>query len=176
VFIERLEDAKRRQAQEYGELAGYAINTDATDFVLPNPEAQGAVRRTGAPPPGLSPDQIDIVSTPATGTDSGDIQECAGRCGRPSANRPGPASTTPKSFIGHAIGAAPEHWSSRATCPRSTMACATRRSTSMNWIQPASCQAWWDQAREIGHPQYVLNNSFGMLGVNSVAIIKKFSV
>ncbi|MEZ6109955.1 MAG: hypothetical protein R3C99_02910 [Pirellulaceae bacterium] len=36
----------------YGELVGYAMNTDATDFVLPNPERQAecvelALRRAG---------------------------------------------------------------------------------------------------------------------------------
>src|SRR5678816_1239058 len=38
--LERLDDALARKAKIYGELAGYAINTDATDFVLPNPERQ----------------------------------------------------------------------------------------------------------------------------------------
>src|SRR6186997_315019 len=38
VFVlERLSDAKSRGAKIHGELAGYAMNTDATDFVLPNP-------------------------------------------------------------------------------------------------------------------------------------------
>jgi len=30
------------------------------------------------------------------------------------------------------------------------------------------------QAASVGKPKYVLNNSFGMLGINSVAIIKKY--
>src|SRR5262245_8944948 len=52
--LERLDDAKARGAKIYGELAGYAINTDATDFVLPNPERQAecivpANRRPGLP-------------------------------------------------------------------------------------------------------------------------------
>src|SRR5690606_27237486 len=38
--LERLSDAKARGAHLYGELVGYAMNTDATDFVLPNPERQ----------------------------------------------------------------------------------------------------------------------------------------
>ena len=38
--LERLDDAKRRSATIYGELVGYAMNTDATDFVLPNSERQ----------------------------------------------------------------------------------------------------------------------------------------
>ena len=30
-----------------------------------------------------------------------------------------------------------------------------------------------NQPREIGDVQYILNNSFGMLGINSVVIVKK---
>ena len=30
-----------------------------------------------------------------------------------------------------------------------------------------------NEAREVGEVEYVLNNSFGMLGINSVVIIKK---
>ena len=30
-----------------------------------------------------------------------------------------------------------------------------------------------NQPREIGRPSYILNNSFGMLGINSVVIIKR---
>ena len=31
-----------------------------------------------------------------------------------------------------------------------------------------------NEAREIPQPVYVLNNSFGMLGINSVVVVKKF--
>jgi 3-oxoacyl-[acyl-carrier-protein] synthase II len=33
-----------------------------------------------------------------------------------------------------------------------------------------------NQPREIGRVNYILNNSFGMLGINSVVIIQKFSL
>jgi len=38
--LERLDDARGPRAKIYGELAGYAINTDATDFVLPIPSGR----------------------------------------------------------------------------------------------------------------------------------------
>src|SRR5262245_3761630 len=73
VFVlERLADARRRGARIYGELAAYAMNTDATDFVLPNAERQAECVRLALRRGGLEPDQIDIVSTHATGTDTGD--------------------------------------------------------------------------------------------------------
>ena len=42
--LERLDQATSRGAKIYGELAGYAMNTDATDFVLPNPGTAGGMR------------------------------------------------------------------------------------------------------------------------------------
>ena len=74
--LERLSDAKARGAQIYGELVGYAMNTDATDFVLPNPERQAECINMALKRAGLEAEQIDIVSTHATGTASGDSQEC----------------------------------------------------------------------------------------------------
>ncbi len=38
--LERFDDAQRRGAKIYGELVGYAMNSDASDFVLPNPSQQ----------------------------------------------------------------------------------------------------------------------------------------
>ena len=50
-----------------------------------------------------------------------------------------------------------------------------RRSTSINWTPSARLQGLVvNEAREIGRPKYILNNSFGMLGINSVAIIRRF--
>ena len=52
------------------------MNTDATDFVLPNPERQAQCVQMALEKAGLQPNQIDLVSTHATGTSSGDFQEC----------------------------------------------------------------------------------------------------
>ena len=103
--LERLSDAKKRDANILAEIVSYAINTDATDFVLPNPERQAQCIEMALERAGLPADAIDIVSTHATGTSSGDSQEC-------SALRrafDGCESThfnNTKSFIGHAMGAA----------------------------------------------------------------------
>ena len=55
VFVlERLEDALKRGAQIYGEIKGYATNTDATDFVLPNSQRQSECMRSALEMPPLS--------------------------------------------------------------------------------------------------------------------------
>ena len=55
--LERLEDAQARNAKIYGEIAGYAINSDASDFVLPNPERQAWMEAVAAlKKAGIKPD------------------------------------------------------------------------------------------------------------------------
>ncbi len=104
--LERLSDARARGAKIYGEIVGYAMNSDASDFVLPNPERQAECMRLALQRAGLAPEQIDIVSTHATGTDQGDAQECEAL--RRGLRRPATARcfNNTKSFIGHAMGAA----------------------------------------------------------------------
>ncbi len=103
--LERLSDARARGAKIYGEIVGYAMNSDATDFVLPNPDRQAECIAPALDRARISADQIDIVSTHATGTTSGDTQEC-----RALRQVFGGSSRTrfnnTKSFIGHAMGAA----------------------------------------------------------------------
>lgn len=170
--LERLSDASRRGATIFGELVGHAINTDATDFVLPNPDRQAECIQLALRRGGLAPEQIDIVSTHATGTDSGDTQECVAlRQVFGSSQRTHFNNT--KSFIGHAMGAAGAlELAGNLAAFRDGVCHAT---INVDELDPA-CQLPGlvvNQPREIGRPTYILNNSFGMLGINSVVIIKR---
>ena len=105
-MLERFDDAKKRGAKIYGELVGYAMNSDASDFVLPNPVAASPLHGVGAQQGSAStPSDIDLVSTHATATDSGDVQECIA-LRKVFHNGSQPAVNNTKSFIGHAMGAA----------------------------------------------------------------------
>lgn len=174
VFVlERLDDARRRGATIYGELASYAINTDATDFVLPNPERQAECVEIALKRAGLAPEQIDIVSTHATGTGQGDAQECDAlrrvflRSERTFFNNT-------KSFIGHAMGAAGAlELAGNLGAFRDGVCHAT---INVDELDP-DCRLTTlvaNEPREIGPVRYILNNSFGMLGINSVVIIEKY--
>lgn len=170
--LERLSDAKRRGANIYGELVGHAINTDATDFVLPNPERQAQCMQLALKRAGLTADQIDIVSTHATGTDSGDAQECDA-LRRVFGGTEKTHFNNTKSFIGHAMGAAGAlELAGNLSSFQDGVCHAT---INVDELDP-QCQLpglVLNQPREIGRPQYVLNNSFGMLGINSVVIIER---
>ncbi len=103
--LERMSDARDRGAKIYGEIAGWAINSDASDFVLPNPDRQAQCIAAAMKRAGVTADDVDIVSTHATGTASGDVQECQALrkvFGGSSRTR----FNNTKSFIGHAMGAA----------------------------------------------------------------------
>ena len=171
--LERLSDAKKRSAQIYGEIAGYAMNTDATDFVLPNSERQTQCMNMALQRAGLVAEQIDIVSTHATGTGMGDVLECAAV-----RNVFGNSSKTwvnnAKSFIGHTMGAAGalELAGNLVSFDDGVV----HPTINLDEIDP-ECQMdqiVGNQPKEIGGIEYILNNSFGMLGINSALIIKKF--
>jgi 3-oxoacyl-[acyl-carrier-protein] synthase II len=172
-LLERLDDAKRRGAQIYGELVGYAMNTDATDFVLPNPERQAECMNMALRRAGLAAEEIDIVSTHATGTDSGDTQECDA-LRRVFGKSEKTYFNNAKSFIGHAMGAAGALELAGNLSAFSDGVC--HATINVDELDP-QCQLnglVLNQPREIGRPRFILNNSFGMLGINSVVIIERF--
>ncbi len=52
------------------------MNSDARDFVLPYGERQAECMQLALDRAGLKPADIDLISTHATGTKQGDIEEC----------------------------------------------------------------------------------------------------
>jgi 3-oxoacyl-[acyl-carrier-protein] synthase II len=170
--LERYSDAARRGAKIYGELAGWAINSDATDFVLPNPERQAQCMEQALRRAGLAADEVDIVSTHATGTDSGDTQECQalrqvfGRAERTRLNNT-------KSFIGHAMGAAGALELAGNLPAFEDGVCHATINVDRLDPQCALEGLVVNQPQETGGVRTILNNSFGMLGINSVLIVTK---
>jgi 3-oxoacyl-[acyl-carrier-protein] synthase II len=171
--LERLDDARRRGARIYGELAGYAMNTDATDFVLPNPERQAQCVESALKRAGLVAEEIDIVSTHATGTTSGDAQECDA-LRRVFGNSQRTHFNNTKSFIGHSMGAAGALELAGNLVAFEDGVC--HATINVDDLDP-ECELPGlviNQPRELQRATYVLNNSFGMLGINSVVIVKRF--
>lgn len=170
--LERYSDATKRGAKIYGELVGWSMTSDATDFVLPNPTQQARCMNQALKRAGLNAEDIDIVSTHATATPSGDVQECIalrtvfGESKRTHINNT-------KSFIGHAMGAAG----------------SLELAGNLPSFQDGVCHATinvddldpecdlpglvLNEPRETQGVEYILNNSFGMLGINSAVIIKR---
>jgi 3-oxoacyl-[acyl-carrier-protein] synthase II len=172
--LERLEHALARGARIYGEIIGYASNSDATDMVLPNPERQAQCMAAALNRAGLVPEDVDLVSTHATGTPAGDAQECQAirqvfgeACSRTHFNNT-------KSFIGHAMGAAGvlelagnlPAFKDRVVHPTINVDTLDPKCALPNLVL--------NEPRQVERVDTILNNSFGMVGINSVLIVSRF--
>ena len=172
-LLERLSDAKTRRAEIHGEVLGYAMNTDATDFVLPNPERQAECVRLALQRAAVAPSEVDIVSTHATGTMSGDVQECAA-LRTVFAECPNTRFNNTKSFIGHTMGAAGALELAGNLASFRDRVC--HPTINVDHLDPACELAGLvlNEPQESQRIDVVLNNSFGMLGINSVVVVGRY--
>jgi len=173
-LLERLEDALARGAKIYGEVLGYCVNSDAADYVLPNSERQAECMNRTIERSDMSASDVDLVSTHATATAIGDVQECkALRRVFADSNRTYVNNT--KGFIGHTMGAA-----------GALELAGNLPAFEDQLIHPSLNVDNLDPECELrnlvfGEPvkakqvDVILNNSFGMLGINSSLIIRRFS-
>ncbi len=171
--LERLESALARGAKIYGEISGYCINSDATDYVLPNPVRQAECVRAALARAGMKPSDIHIVNTHATATPMGDVQECEA-IRTAFADCPDTYINNTKSYIGHCMGAAGAL--ELAVNLPSFDDLIVHPTINVDNLDP-KCDI---PGLVINHPKKVakvdtiLNNSFGMLGINSTLIVKRF--
>ena len=175
VFVlERLPDALRRGANIICEVAGYAMNSDACDPVMPSAERQADCVTAAIERAGIEPGDIDIVSTHATSTEAGDVQEAVAIRQVFGDHRDVYVNNT-KSFIGHAMGAA------GALELAGNFGSLTDRlvhpTINVRELDPecAMRNLVLDEPRRVEKVDFILNNSFGMLGINSVVVIKRYA-
>ncbi|MBU0964822.1 MAG: beta-ketoacyl-[acyl-carrier-protein] synthase family protein [Proteobacteria bacterium] len=171
--LERLDRALERGARIYGEIVGHAMNSDARDFVLPYGPRQAECMLLALKRAGLAPEDIDIINTHATGTRQGDVEECR-------AIREvfaGSSSTyinNTKSVIGHAMGAAGV-----------LELAGNLPSFEDGFVHPTINLDNLDTdcalpnivahfPKQLDNVSTILNNSFGMVGINSAVIVRKF--
>ncbi len=172
--LERMDDALARGARIYAEIAGYGVNSDASDYVLPNPVRQAECIRKSIAHAGLRPADIHIVNTHATATLLGDIQECEAIRAVFGEGCPDTFVNNTKSFIGHCMGAAGA-LELAGNLP-SFDDLTVHATINVDDLDPACALPGLvlnvpAKARRI---DTILNNSFGMLGINSTLIVKRF--
>ena len=102
LVLEEYEHAKARGAKIYGEIVGYAANSDGFDMVAPSGE--GAVRCMKLAMSTLGGRTIDYLNPHGTSTPVGDSREMEAVRGVFGAKPPLISST--KSLTGHSLGAA----------------------------------------------------------------------
>jgi 3-oxoacyl-[acyl-carrier-protein] synthase II len=173
LVLERLSDARRRGAQIYAELIGYATTCDAYHVTAPHPAGDGAARamQRALARARLSPQQIDYINAHATSTPAGDLAETLAikRAFGEYANSV-PISST-KSMTGHLTSAA-----------GAIEAVATILALQHGLIPPTinleqpdpECDL--DYVPNSARPaalQIAMSNSFGFGGINGVLIFQK---
>jgi 3-oxoacyl-[acyl-carrier-protein] synthase II len=108
LVLERLDDARRRGAPLYAEVAGFGIAADGHHMTAPEPGGDGIVRsmRAALRSAGISPDDVDHVNAHGTGTEQNDRAETAAvkRVFGERARRIPIVSI--KGMVGHCLGAA----------------------------------------------------------------------
>lgn len=172
--LEYLEKALERGAHIYGEIIGYAMNSDAKDFVLPYGKRQAECMRLALDRAGLEPKDIDLVNTHATGTKQGDIEECKAIREVFSDCQSTYINNT-KSIIGHAMGAAGVlELAGNLPAFDDNMIHPTINIENLD-PECALHNLVVNEAKEVEAVNTILNNSFGMVGINSTVIVKKYS-
>ena len=102
VVLEEYERAKARGAKIYGEIVGYAANSDGFDMVAPSGE--GAVRCMRLAMADLGGRRIDYLNPHGTSTPVGDVKEMGAV--REVFGQDVPLISSTKSLTGHSLGAA----------------------------------------------------------------------
>ena len=170
--LERLDDAIARGARILGEILGWHTNSDATDFVLPHPPRQNECIRAALKRANIGAEEVDIVSSHATSTPQGDIQECQA-FREVFADSPNTSINNTKSFIGHCMGAAGA-LELAGNLP-SFEDKVVHPTINVDSLDP-QCEVRGlviNQPREVSRMDHILNLSFGMLGINSAVVIRR---
>lgn len=172
--LERLSDAQARGAKIIAEIAGWCINSDATDAVLPNPERQAQCMREALRRAGMAASDIHIVNTHATATPQGDVQETKA-VREVFTDCPDTYVNNTKSFIGHAMGAAGAlELAGNLPSFEDKIVHPTINITELD-PECALPNLVINEPKAVQKVDTILNNSFGMLGINSALIVKRFT-
>lgn len=173
-ILETLDRALARGATIQGEIVGYGMNSDAKDLVLPFGERQAECMQLALDRAGLEPDDVDIISTHATGTKQGDTEECKAIRSLFATSSNTYINNT-KSIIGHAMGAAGVlELAGNLGSFRDGLIHPT---INVDELDP-SCHLdnlVLDKPVKRENITTILNNSFGMVGINSTIIVQKYS-
>lgn len=171
--LERLEDALARKATIIAEVVGYHINSDASDYVLPNPERQAECMQAAIKRAGLQPEDIDIINTHATSTPQGDIQECSAVRSVFGDSKKTHVNNT-KGYIGHCMGAAGAlELAGNLPSFEDGM---VHPCLNVDELDPECSMPnlVLNQPKKVDAVRFILNNSFGMLGINSAVIVGRY--
>jgi len=175
VVLEELEHAKARGAKIYGEVVGYAANSDGYDMVAPSGVGgQACMKMAMAMADDIGGEkEVDYVNTHGTSTPVGDTMELNGIKTVFSEKGYKPYIGSTKSLSGHALGAAGVHEAiySLLMLNRGFLA---KSANIVNLVEEAEDMNILLE-RHDGDVDRVMSNSFGFGGTNACLVFDRYT-
>jgi 3-oxoacyl-[acyl-carrier-protein] synthase I len=166
LVLEELEHAKARGAKIYGEIVGYAANSDGFDMVAPSGE--GAARCMKLAMAGVER-PIDYLNPHGTSTPVGDIKEM--EAVRAVFGDKPPLISSTKSLTGHSLGAAGAQEAIYSLLMLNNGFVA--ESAHIETLDPAFADLPIVRQRVDRPLETVMSNSFGFGGTNGCLVMAK---
>lgn len=173
LVLETLENAKKRGARIYAELAGFGMSSDASHLTKPTLEGPTNAMRGALRDASLDPASVGYINAHGTGTAANDANECAVVQEVFGEHAASIAMSSTKSMHGHALGAA-----GALEAVATVMAVANGVAPpTANFEEPdpecpLDCVPNEARACEISA---ALSNSFAFGGLNAVLAFRRFS-
>jgi 3-oxoacyl-[acyl-carrier-protein] synthase-1 len=167
VVLEDLERARARGAKIWGEIVGYAANSDGYDMVAPSGE--GAVRCMRMALAGAGNRKVDYLNPHGTGTPVGDVKEM--EAVRQVFGEAAPAISSTKALTGHSLGAAGAQEAIYSLLMMREGFAA--RSANIETLDPAFADLPILLERKDGPLETVMSNSFGFGGTNGCLVLSR---
>ncbi|HEX7884598.1 MAG TPA: beta-ketoacyl synthase N-terminal-like domain-containing protein, partial [Phenylobacterium sp.] len=167
VVLEEYEHAKARGAKIYGEIVGYAANSDGYDMVAPSGE--GAARCMKIAMSTIGDRTIDYLNPHGTSTPVGDIKEM--EAVRAVFGDKAPLISSTKSLTGHSLGAAGAQEAIYSLLMLNNGFVA--ESAHIENLDPAFADLPIVRKREDRTLDTVMSNSFGFGGTNGCLVMAR---
>lgn len=165
LVLEELDHAKARGAKIYGEIVGYAANSDGFDMVAPSGEGAARCMRLA----NASGRTIDYLNPHGTGTPVGDVKEM--EAVRAVFGDKAPLISSTKSLTGHSLGAAGAQEAIYSLLMLNNGFVA--ESANIETLDPAFADLPIVRKRMDRSLDTVMSNSFGFGGTNGCLVMAR---
>jgi 3-oxoacyl-[acyl-carrier-protein] synthase-1 len=166
VVLEELEHAKARGAKIYGEIVGYAANSDGYDMVAPSGEGAARCMKLALGDGGRT---VDYLNPHGTSTPVGDLKEM--EAVRAVFGDKPPLISSTKSLTGHSLGAAGAQ--EAIYCLLMLNNGFAAESAHIENLDPAFADLPIVRQRVDRELQTVMSNSFGFGGTNGCLVMTR---
>lgn len=175
LIFEELEHAKKRGADIFAEIIGFASTCDADHITQPAADGEGAAEamRQAVKHAGISPDAVDYVNVHGTSTPLGDLAETVAihKVFGDAASKLVASST--KSAIGHSLGAS--GGIEMITCIRAIQQSVVPPTINLENPSDGCDLDYCPNSARDRKIDVALNNSFGFGGHNACLIARRYS-